>query len=189
MFNVNLGLLEHILWGFSVRLCFSAEVQSTFFSILPVYCVLLFCVRGQQYIAQTPAPASILHAPGRSKCWQQLCLWSLIQSPQLLQLLWYFHEPFSIQQPHESCWQWTFSTGQSNKLSLSISHLQYSNVMFPVNILQSCPLLSLFIICNCIWLKLKFRNSMFSKITASVGFYVHLPKPWIYFSYSKLLHL
>lgn len=37
--------------------------------------------------------------------------------------------------------------------------------------------------------KLKFRNSMFSKITASVGFFVRLPKPWIYFSYSKLLHL
>lgn len=37
--------------------------------------------------------------------------------------------------------------------------------------------------------KLKFRNSVFSKITASVGFYVRLPKPWIYFSYSKLLHL
>lgn len=36
--------------------------------------------------------------------------------------------------------------------------------------------------------KLKFTNGLFSKITAGVGFYVRLPKPGIYSSYSKLLH-
>lgn len=158
-------------------------------------CVVL-AVRGQ-HIAQTPTPASILHAPGRSECWHQLRLWPLIQSPQLLQLLRYLHEPLSIQQPHEPCRQRALPTGQSEVvLPQFICKYIMSPHIGSVHIVQSTsspppPLLlfSLFRICNCIWLKLKFRNSMFSKITASVGFYVRLPKPWIYFSYSKLLHL
>lgn len=91
--------------------------------ILSYLCTVyvVFDVRGQQYIAQTPAPASILHAPGRSECWHQLCLWPVDQSPQLLQLLWYFHEPLSIQQPHEPCRQRALPTGQSCKLYLETS--------------------------------------------------------------------
>lgn len=74
-----------------------------------------------------------------------------------------------------------------NTLCLSVLYLYlFTFFSLPAPLLH---LPSLFRTCNCIWLKLKFRNSMFSKITASVGFYVRLPKPWIYFSYSKLLHL
>lgn len=154
-------------------------------------CVVVFYVRGQQYIAQAPTLASILHASGRSECWQQLCLRSVVQSPQLLQLLWHIHEPLSIQQPHEPRWQRALPAGQSTELSSLVcifphrwcSHsLVYQSPSSP----SSSHTSECVIVFDC---KLKFRNSVFSKITASVGFYVHVPKPWIYFSYSKLLHL
>lgn len=43
--------------------------------------------------------------------------------------------------------------------------------------------------CNCSGMKLKFRRSVFWKPTADVGFYILRPKPRIYSSDSKLLHL
>lgn len=92
-------------------------------SLTCALCVVLMS-RGRQYVAQTATPASILHAPGRSERWQQLCLRPLVgQSPQLLQLLRYFHEPLSIQQPHECCRQRALPTGQSNQLCNTFKYL------------------------------------------------------------------
>lgn len=152
-------------------------------------------VRGQ-HIAQTSTPASIFHAPGRSECWQQLCLRPLVQSSQLLQLLRHLHDPLRIQQPHEPSGKRALPAGQSQpalpKVCASTLHGVSPHIggVTSTSVYQRpSPTTSRRRTCNCIWLKLEFRNSMFSKITASVGFYVRLPKPWIYFSYSKLLHL
>lgn len=97
-------------------------LQLFFCHDLPVLCVFVFGVRGQQYVAQTTTIASVLHAPGRSERRRQLSLWALVQSPQLLQLLRYFHESLSIQQPHEPCRERAFSTGQFNNPYLTGSY-------------------------------------------------------------------
>lgn len=122
-FSVLKNLQEgHLMFDFlssNVEGSCSASAQNFKSSFLDssLTCALFvsfFNVRGQ-HIAQTPTPASVLHAPGRSECRQQLCLWSLIQSPQLLQLLRHFHEPLSIQQPHEPRRQRALPTGQSKQ--------------------------------------------------------------------------
>lgn len=97
---------------------FSTEQRLVLAPLSPVG--VLLGGRGQ-HVAQTPTPAAVLHAPGGSERRQQFRLRPLIQSPQLLQLLRYLHEPLGIQQPHEPRRKRALPTGQSvDKPHLSV---------------------------------------------------------------------
>lgn len=142
--NRIFGQLQHFQ-SISVRdSWFQMLIKHLLMFISPCLCV----VRGQQYIAQTPASASVFYAPGRLEHWQQFRLWPHVQSPQLLQLLRHLYEPLSFQQPHERCRQWALSTGQSN------GSWVFDLPLWAVFAFCS-PLLTLYFpSCNCIWVKL-----------------------------------
>lgn len=188
-----LGLhFEGPFWGFLISFGTWFKVFFPAIFVWPVHCL---CRSWWQRAAHCTDPNPCLHPPCTREVWVLTAALLMVShpiataSPATPILSWALQHPATT---------WTLSATGSPHRSVQQVLPQYIckyikrshiKVVFTFVSLPPPLLLSLFRICNCIWLKLKFRSSMFSKITASVGFYVRLPKPWIYFSYSKLLHL
>lgn len=184
------GQLMYIIWPHVSLLpsndscCYSTEFHFIFVLTWALLYLLVL-----QRAARCIDPSPCLHPP----CTREV--WALTAAPLMAS-----HPiataspatPILSWAPQHPATTWTLSATGSPRRSVLppqciCARYAFTSFSLLPPLLHFLP--SLFRTCNCIWLKLKFRNSMFSKITASVGFYVRLPKPWIYFSYSKLLHL